>query len=67
MNRFNRLIEEDPTSYTVIEEIGTDLLNAENWKRRAVFLKLAAEARTKAGVEDFKIYYNLGVAQYRLR
>ena len=67
VNRFSRLVEEDPTSYAVIEEIGTDLLNAENWKGAAVFLKLAAEARKKAGVEDFNTYYNLGVAQYRLR
>jgi tetratricopeptide (TPR) repeat protein len=67
VNRFSRLVEEDPGSFAVIEEIGTDLLNAENWKGASVFLKMATEARLKAGAEDFNTYYNLGVAQYRLR
>lgn len=65
--RFERLIEEDPTSYGVIENIGNDLLKAQRWKGAAVFLEMAAEAREKIGSEDFNLYYNIGVANYNLR
>jgi Flp pilus assembly protein TadD len=65
--RFQRLIEEDPTSYQVIEDIGNDLLTAQQWKAAAVFLEMAAEARSKIGAEDFTLYYNIGVAYYSMR
>jgi len=65
--RFTRLIEEDPSKYQVIEEIGTDLVNSQNWKGAEVFLKMAADARAKVGSEDFNLYYNLGVAEFNLR
>jgi superkiller protein 3 len=64
---FERLIEEDPTSYEVIENIGNDLLNAQRWKAAAIFLEMAAEARSKIGAEDFTLYYNIGVAHYSMR
>lgn len=67
VNRFRRLVEEDPASYAIIEDIGMELLNAENWKGASVFLKLAADARAKAGAESFDTYYNLGVAFYHQR
>lgn len=65
--RFQRLIEEDPTSYEVIENIGNDLLNKKEWKGAAVFLEMSAEARAKIGAEDFTLYYNIGVANYSMR
>jgi tetratricopeptide (TPR) repeat protein len=65
--RFSRLIEEDPSKYQVIEEIGNDLVTDQNWKGAEVFLKMAADARTKVGKEDFTVYYNLGVADFNLR
>ncbi len=65
--RFERLIEEDPTSYEVIENIGTDLLTAERWKAAAIFLEMSADARAKIGAEDFTLYYNIGVANYQLK
>lgn len=65
--RFSRLIEEDPTSYDVIEDIGTDLLEQRNWKGAVVFLQMAAEARQKINAEDFALYYNIGAALYNLR
>jgi len=65
--RFERLIEEDPTSYEVIENIGMDLLTAENWKGAAIFLEMAADARSKIDAEDFTLYYNIGVANYSMR
>ena len=65
--RFARLIEEDPTSYDVIEDIGTDLLEQRNWTGAVVFLEMAAEARQKIDAEDFALYYNIGAALYNLR
>jgi tetratricopeptide (TPR) repeat protein len=65
--RFERLIEEDPTSYEVIENIGTELLQAERWKAAAIFLEMSADARSKIGAEDFTLYYNIGVANYQMR
>jgi Flp pilus assembly protein TadD len=66
-DRFERLIEEDPTSYEVIENIGNDLLNQQKWKGAAVFLEMSSEARSKIGAEDFTLYYNIGVANFSLR
>jgi len=66
-DRFERLIEEDPTSYEAIENIGNELLNAKKWKGAAIFLEMAAEARSKIGAEDFNLYYNIGVAYYSMR
>jgi tetratricopeptide (TPR) repeat protein len=64
--RFRRLVEEDPTSYGVIESIGNDFLNAEQWEGAAVFLKMAAEARSKIDDDDFAVYYNIGAALFNL-
>jgi tetratricopeptide (TPR) repeat protein len=66
LERFNRLIEEDPTSYGVIENIGNDLLNDKQWKGAVVFLKMSAEARAKIGAEDFTLYYNIGAGLYNM-
>jgi Flp pilus assembly protein TadD len=65
--RFERLIEEDPTNYEVIENIGMDLLEKQQWKGATIFLEMAAEARSKIGAEDFTLYYNIGVANYSMR
>lgn len=65
--RFRRLVEEDPTSYGAIEDIGNELLNQREWKGAIVFLKMAAEARAKIDDEDFTVYYNIGAALYNLR
>jgi tetratricopeptide (TPR) repeat protein len=66
-SRFKRLIEEDPASYKVIEDIGNDELNGKNYKSAAVFLKMAAEARGRIGADDATVNYNIGVALYNLR
>ncbi len=65
ISRFNRLVEEDPTNYRVIEKIGYDLLDAKDWAGAAVFLELSAQARAKIGAEDFNLYYNMGVASFQ--
>lgn len=67
VNRFKRLIDEDPASFEVIQTIGIDLLNREQWKGAGIFLKMAAEARAKVGDENFDLYYNIGVALYNQR
>ena len=67
VNRFKRLIEEDPASYKVIEEIGTAELEERSYKSAAIFLKLAAQARSKVGADDARVYYNIGVSMYNLR
>jgi tetratricopeptide (TPR) repeat protein len=66
-SRFDRLVEEDPTNYRIIEKIGNDRLDQKDWRGATVFLDLAAKARAKIGAEDFTLYYNLGVAHYQLR
>jgi len=67
INRFQRLVEEDPTSYPVIEDLGNELLNNRQWKGAVVFLSLAADARSKIDADDFTLYYNIGAAYYNLR
>lgn len=67
LEKFNRLVEEDPTSYDVIENIGNELLNSRQWKGAVVFLKMSAEARSKIGAEDFTLYYNIGAGLYNMR
>jgi Flp pilus assembly protein TadD len=64
--RFRRLVEEDPTSYNVIESIGGEFLAAKEWEGAAVFLKMASEARAKIDDEDFALYYNIGAALFNL-
>jgi len=65
--RFRRLIEEDPTSYQVIEDIGSELLNQKEWRGAVIFLVMAAEARSKIDADDFTLYYNIGASLYNLR
>ena len=67
IDRFKRLIEEDPTSFNVIEDIGNELLNERDWDGAVIFLKMAAEARAKIDAEDFTVFYNIGAALYNLR
>ncbi len=66
VSRFNRLVEEDPTNYRVIEKIGYDRLEGQDWKGAAVFLDLSARARAKIGADDFNLFYNLGVANFQM-
>lgn len=65
--RLKSTIEEDPSKYTVVEEMGTDLMNRMKWAGAASFLKLAAEARTTLGAEDAKLLYNIATCEYKQR
>ena len=64
--RFQPLLDQNPASYPVMQDIGTELLGAKQWKGAAIFLKMTADARAKAGAEDFDVYYNTGAALYNL-
>jgi len=66
ISRFNRLVEEDPTNYRIIEKIGYDRLDEKDWKGASIFLILASEARAKISAEDFTLFYNLGVANFQM-
>jgi tetratricopeptide (TPR) repeat protein len=48
VERFQRMIEEDPANYAIIQDIGNDLLKAGNWKGAAIFLKMTADARARS-------------------
>lgn len=67
VERFQRMIEEDPANYLIIQDIGNDLLTAKSWKGAAIFLKMTADARAKVAADDANVYYNLGVAYYNMR
>lgn len=66
VSRFNRLVEEDPTNYRMIETIGIERLKREDWKGATVFLDLAARARAKINADNFELFYNIGVAYFQL-
>jgi tetratricopeptide (TPR) repeat protein len=66
VSRFNRLVEEDPTNYRIIEDIGYSRLDQKDWKGATVFLELSDLARSKIGAENFDLNYNIGVAYYQL-
>jgi tetratricopeptide (TPR) repeat protein len=67
VSRFKRLIEEDPASYKIIEEIGTAELENRSYQSALIFLKLAADARSRVDAADARVYYNIGVSLYNLR
>lgn len=66
IGRFEKYLAEDPSRYTTVEKIGTDLLNESRWPGAAVFLKMAAETRLSQGQEDFTVYFNIGRAEYNM-
>ena len=67
VSKFNRLVEEDPTNYNVVEALGVEEMKKEDWQGAAVFFDLAARARAKIDAEDFNLYYNLGVVNFKMR
>ncbi|MFH1756103.1 MAG: hypothetical protein ABIA59_10430 [Candidatus Latescibacterota bacterium] len=67
VTRFERLVDEDPSRYDVIEDLGISRFNRQDWVGAYTFLEMAARARVKIGAEDFKIYYDLGRVNYFMR
>jgi Tfp pilus assembly protein PilF len=64
VDRFRPLIEKDPSKYPLVEQVGMELLKAKKWKAAEDFLKMAAEASTKLGVDSSAVYSNLGIAAF---
>ena len=60
VTKFERLVEDDPSNYAVIENLGYELFRAEDWRGAELFLDMAAKARIKIGAEDAGLYYELG-------
>ena len=67
VTRFERLVDEDPSRYDVIEELGISRFNRKDWKGAYIFLEMSARARIKIGAEDYKIYYDLGRVNYFMK
>ena len=67
IRRFQQIVDEDPTQYRVVEQIGNENLKAERWSSAAAFLKMAADARSRIGADDHTLYYNVGAALYNSR
>jgi tetratricopeptide (TPR) repeat protein len=64
--RFGRLVEEDPTNYRTIEDLGYELVDSKDWKGASLFLDLAAQARAKLGADDATLFFNLGVVNFNM-
>lgn len=64
VSKCKRLIDIDPANYSVVESLGIDRFNREDWAGAEVILKIVAESRFNPGAEDFEVYKNLGRACY---
>ena len=64
VSKCRRLTDEDPANYGVIESLGIDRIEREDWAGAEILLKAVAEARVRTGAEDFNVYHNLGRACY---
>lgn len=65
--RLQKTMDEDPSKYPIVEEMGNDLMVRQKWAGAASFLKLAAEARSTLGADDAKLLYNIGECEYAQR
>ena len=67
IDRFKPMIEKDPSKHVLVEEVGMELMKAEKWKAAEDFLKMAAEASAKLGVDSAAVYSNIGIAAFNQR
>jgi tetratricopeptide (TPR) repeat protein len=58
--RFERLVEDDPSNYAVIENLGYERYKTQDWKGAEKLLEMASRARIKVGAQDPKLYVELG-------
>jgi Tfp pilus assembly protein PilF len=66
VERMRKTIEEDPSKYPLVEEMGNDLMTRGKWAGAAQFLKLSAEARAKLAADDAGLLKNIGVCEFNL-
>lgn len=64
---FEKLLLDDPSNFDIVEEVGAELINDQDWENAALYLELGADARRKTDSEDFDAYYNLGVCYGNIR
>jgi protein O-GlcNAc transferase len=63
---FNKLLLDDPTNFEIVESVGLDFMDDNDWQNAALFIELGSDARRKTNSEDFDAYYNLGVCYSNL-
>lgn len=66
--RMRKTIDEDPSKYQMVEDMGNDLMTQDppQWAGAALFLKLAAEARSKISADDPLVLQNIGICEFNL-
>jgi len=64
--RMQKTIDEDPSKYQIVEDMGNDLMGQRKWAGAALFLKLAAEARAKVSADDAGVLQSIGVCEFNL-
>ncbi|HTG73909.1 MAG TPA: tetratricopeptide repeat protein [Terriglobia bacterium] len=66
--RMQKTIDEDPSKYQLVEDMGKDLMAQKppQWAGAATFLKMAADARSKVSADDANIQQAIGVCEYNL-
>jgi Tfp pilus assembly protein PilF len=64
--RMQKTIDEDPSKYQVVEDMGNELMDQKQWAGAASFLKLAAEARAKVAADDAGVLQSIGICEFNL-
>lgn len=61
-----KTIDEDPSKYPLVEEMGTELMQRQKWAGASSFFRLSADARAKLGADDAAVLKNIGVCEFNL-
>ena len=64
--RMQKTIDEDPSKYQLVEDMGNDLMQQKQWAGAASFLKLAAEARSKVSADDALVLQSIGICEFNI-
>lgn len=66
--RMQKTIDEDPSQYQLVEDMGKDLMAQKppQWAGAAIFLKMAADARSKVSADDPNVQQAIGVCEFNI-
>jgi Tfp pilus assembly protein PilF len=64
--RMQKTIDEDPSKYQLVEDMGNDLMQQKKWAGAASFLKLAADARSKVSADDANVLQAIGICEFNM-
>jgi Tfp pilus assembly protein PilF len=66
--RMQKTIDEDPSKYQMVEDMGNDLMTQKppQWAGAAIFLKLAADARSKVSADDANLLQSIGICEFNI-